>query len=761
MLDDEAIEEDDDISAYQKWMHEITCYEEEAEKWVERSKKIIRRYKDDRTTRDKRGSKYNILWSNVQTLLPAAYNSPPKPNIERRFKDDDDVGRVASQVLERSASYFLDKDNFDSIMRQAVLDRLLPGRGTAWVRYSPTFRDAAEVTDDVEVEQELDSEEVCIDYVHWNDFGHTVAKTWEEVDAVWRIAYLDRDALIARFGEELGKEIPLDYVPKKLDGAKLQEAVNKAAIYEIWSKKTKEAYWLSKAHPTLLDEREDPLGLENFFPCPKPVYATLTNESLIPIPDYYEYQDQANELDELTARISQLTRAIKVAGVYDSSAQGVQRLLAEGVENVLIPVEQWAVFAEKGGIKGVMDFMPMKEIMETLLGLYEARDKVKADLYEITGMSDIIRGGSNPDETATAQQIKGQYASLRLNYMQKDIARFSRDLVRLITEIVAEHFSLDTIKNISGVKCLTEQEKQMLQMQYAPPMPGQPLMPPKEMPEEVQEQLEQPSWEQVEGLIRNQEIRCYRIDIETDSTIKADEEAEKAARVEFLTAAGGFIKEAAQVQNPDIQPLLMEMLMFGVRSFKAGRDLEGEFEIAMKKLKKSAENPAPPQPSPEMLQMQADQQNNQAKMQMADQQHQMEMAQRQQEQQTQAQIEQHKNEMEAQRANLEMQHDAQLASDKLHADMQLAQYKADLDAANDEKLALLNYQLDMQKLDADKSIKIAESGFVDPAPIVNGILEKLGSMADKFESAAKAHSSPKLITLDNGRTAKVEPVRGD
>lgn len=596
MTDEDAVAEDEQYGEYHKWVDEITLYDTEANKWMERGKKIVRRFKDERDGAvQKRGARYNVLWSNVQTMSPAIYDNPPKPNIERRSRDQDDVGRIASEVLERSASYFIDKDNFDSIMRQVVQDRLLPGRGTAWIRYVPHFIPS---TTEGQPEQ-LDYEEVCLDYVHWKDFGHSVAMVWEEVDSVWRIAYMERDALVARFGEELGNEIPLDHNPRKLDGNAQKQNVNKAAIYEIWCKKTKKVYWLSRSYDKILDMRDDPLGLENFFPCPKPIYATLATDSLIPIPDYYEYQDQANEMDELTARISQITKAVKVAGVYDSSAQGVNRLLAEGVENQLIPVEQWAMFGEKGGLKGVIDFLPMQEIMETLLGLYQAREKVKGDLNEITGMSDIIRGNTDPDETATAQRMKGQYANLRLANSQKDVARFGRDLVRIIVEIMAEHFSLETIKNISGVKLLTDMEKQMMLMQQqqmqAPVQPGMPTPPPPPS-DEQQELLDGPTWEQVEALLRNNEIRSYRIDIETDSTIKADEEAEKAARMDFLKAAGGFIQQASQIQSPELRPLLMQMLMFGVRGFKAAREIEGEFEVTMKKLRTAADNPQPPAP---------------------------------------------------------------------------------------------------------------------------------------------------------------------
>lgn len=569
------------------WIGQIDTYEQKFQPWEKRSKEIIDRYRDERKNTKGR-AKFNILWSNVQTLSPALYARPPKVNIDRRFQDNDDLGRYSALVLERASSYFVGQDMFDDVMKQSVLDRLLSGRGTTWIRYVPTFKAVEQVTDDMSEDQELMYEDVVPDYVHWCDFGHTWARTWQEVRGVWRRVFLSRAELVKRFGEEIGNKIPLDARVKTEDG-KETDIGNKAVVYEIWDRVKKKALWVHRDMPEVLDEKDDPLKLKDFFPCPKPLYSTLTNDSLVPVPDYILYQDQARELDTLTGRIESITKALKVAGVYAADAQGLDRLLSEGTENKLIPVDQWAAFAEKGGLAGVFSLMPMNEIVQTLVALYEARDKVKQDLYEITGISDVIRGATKANETATAQQLKGQYASLRLDNMQKDVSRFSRDMVRIITEIIAEHFSIETIKQISGIKLLTEAEKQQLQIAA---QSGQPL------PEELTELLDLPTWEQIEQIIRDDAARCFRIDIETDSTIKTDQEAEKAARTEFLNAAGTFIQQMVQVPNPELQPLLMEMLMFGVRGFKVSRELETTFDSVIDKMKKAAENPAPPQPDP-------------------------------------------------------------------------------------------------------------------------------------------------------------------
>lgn len=619
------------------WVGEIETYEQQFSPWEKRCKKIIDRYMDERDDAQKTASRFNILWSNIQTLHPAIYASPPTPNIDRRFDTDDDIGRYSALVLERSVSYYVKNDLFDKVMKQATLDRLLPGRGTVWVRYCPVFEEKLQVTDDeqdkdYEEATDLVTEDTIPDYVHWQDFGHTWARTWQEVRGVWRRVFMTRSELVKRFGKK-GQTVPLDAVIKGKNDESLNDG-KKAVIYEIWDKAEKKAIWLHKSMEDILDEVDDPLGLKDFFPCPEPIYATLSNNTLIPTPDYVQYQDQAQELDLITARIAAITKAVKIAGVYDAAAQGIDRLLSEGTENKLIPVEQWAVLGGGKGLPGVISLFPLGEIMATLTGLYQAREQVKQDLYEITGISDIVRGATDPNETLGAQELKGQFATLRLDNNQKDVARFAKDLVVIMTEIIAKHFSLDTIKQVSGVKLLTQAEKQQIEMQQQQAMQEAQMMaqqtgqqvPPPELPEDVQELMDLPTWEEIEGIIRDDTARNFRIDIETDSTIKTDQENEKAARIEFLGAVSSFMAQAVNIP-PELRELSMEMLMFGVRGFKVSRELETTFEAAMREMKKAADQPPPPDPQIQIEQMKAqqEQQRTQADMQMTQMKHQFDM----------------------------------------------------------------------------------------------------------------------------------------
>ena len=721
--------DDDSLRKISRYVEEIELYDKEVQRWDRQSKRILKRYKDDRGgdgTIESQERRYNILYSNTQNLLPALYARNPKPDIQRRFKDADPVGRVTSDILERSVTYFCDTDHFAAVSRQCVLDYILPGRATSWIRYVPHFKPAEEITDDqgpgddekdqAAAPEVIDYEEVVKDYVHRADFGHNICRTWDEVWLVWRKVYLTRKELKERFTDLDEQQInasPLDYKQQDNSGKVIDDGVSKSVIYEAWDKTRRIAVWFHKSIPDALDLRPDPLRLDGFFPCPKPLFANLANDSLIPTPMYVEYQDQASELDMLTARIAQMTKCLKVVGIYDASAEGLNRMFNEGTENELIPVQQWALFAEKGGMAGAMQILDVKQIAAALLDAYEARDRVKKDLDEITGMSDIVRGTTDPNETASAQTLKSGYANQRISDLQRDVQRFIREEIRIMTDVIANHFQIETIKQISGVRLLTNQEKQlysgsMMGHNGGPPMPqpgtapgipapsgaqmagqtqppAQPPLPPGITPDQMEQMLQDPSWEDVEQLIHNQAMRCFRIDIETDSIIKADEEAEKSSRIEFLKASGQFLQQAVEAgqQQPELIPLMAQMLMFGVRAFPVGKELESAFNSTLQKLEQQAANPQP-KPNPEMMKIQSEaqlgQQKLQQEMQLAQQKAQLEAQVAQAQQQAQAQQEAQENTLEAQREQRKLEAESQIQREKMQGELDLGLQKAWIEA---------------------------------------------------------------------------------
>jgi hypothetical protein len=445
-------------------------------------------------------------------------------------------------------------------------------------------------------------------------------------------------------------------------------------VYEIWNKRTATVCWIAKGSPQALDERDDPLELEEFFPCPKPLMATTTTGTMIPVPDYCEYEDQAQELDNLTQRIYLLTKACKAVGVFNAEFKELARMFSEGVDNKLFPVTGWAAMSEKGGLKGAIDMMDTSQIIVTLRELYAAREQVKQSIYEIMGISDILRGSSKAQETLGAQQLKANFGSLRLKSSQADVAKFATDIFKLKAQVICKFYPPELIVQMSGVMNTPDGQD----------------------PQRLQAALE---------MLSNSTIRDFHIAVEADSLAQIDEQAEKQGAQEAIQAIGLFLREAIPMisQAPETLPMASEMLLFLVRRFRAGRGLESAVERAMKALqdKADAATQQQPGPPPEMLQMQAEQQAEQMRMQAQAQTEQMKM-------QAQAQIEQGK-------AQLEMQmHQA-----KVEAEMQLAQMKADFETIKQnnelqikarEMAGREEYERWKAELDAATKIMVARIG---------------------------------------------------
>jgi hypothetical protein len=656
----------------QSWHDELKRYKEDFTKFTGKGEKVVQRYRDERKETLDDESKFNILWSNVRTLKPAIYSRPPKAEVSRRFKDDNPIARVASIILERAIDYELKQfSDYNSALSNAVEDRLLPGRGVAWVRYEPKTEviegEEPQISEDVEVGDEdeyneaeqsseenslagqepeplerITSETTPIDYVYWKDFAHLPARTWDEVTWVARRVYLSKDEGIERFGDDF-KLVPLTHSPDAQDKEKdSTSSLKKAEVWEIWCKPTAKVHWVAANYEYILDEKDDPLGLSSFFPCPKPIYATITTGSLCPIADYLLYQDQAQEIDEITSRIKHLTECMKVMGIYASDEPALGRLLKEGKDGILIPVKNWPLFMEKGGLRGAVEFMPLGDIIQALAELYKNREACKQIIYEVTGISDIIRGASEAQETATAQQIKSQFASLRLNDMKDDVARFARDLLRMKAEIMCSRYQPQTLLDASGIMYTPDAE-------FA---------------------------EQAIQLLQNETARNFSIDIENDALVQIDEQTDKQNRLEFLTTVGGFLEKALQVgqQSPELTPLLGDLLMFGIRGFKVGRSLEATFESTLEQMKQAQQQKAqqPPQPDPEQLKLQAEQQSEQMRLQ-----HELQLEQMRMENDNKRFIAQ------LQANEVEKAKDQEFEMFKIQKEMEFEQWKIEQQAANE------------------------------------------------------------------------------
>jgi len=419
------------------------------------------------------------------------------------------------------------------------------------------------------------------------------------------------------------------------------------AVWEVWDRKNDSVCWIAKGCDDYLEEGPPYLELDGFFPCPAPAYGTITNDSLIPTPDFTFYQDQAEEIDQLTARIGALTDALKLVGFYPGGPQGegspeIERAFRPGFENKMIAVQSWAAFKESGGGQAPVVFLPVDMVGKIIEGCVKLRQQIVEDVYQIVGLSDIMRGATDPNETAQAQQMKAQFGGVRLRDRQAELGRFCADVCKLIGQIIAVHCSPQTVMKMTNMQLPTKQEamqaglQQMMQyrQQIAPQVQkyqmavqqtvaqgGQPPPPPQIPPPPV---INQPVTEdEVFALLKDDILRLFRIDIEAESTIGADEQKERADRTALIKAATEFATAWGPIvlQQPMMANLAGELLKFGVRAFRVGRELEEVIEETADNFQKMTAQGGSQKPDPkaqtEMVKLQGLQIKSQTEIQKA------------------------------------------------------------------------------------------------------------------------------------------------
>jgi hypothetical protein len=822
-----------------RWKRELQLAKKRERDWFQEADKIIKRYRGE----EKKRNRYNVLWSNTEILRPSIYNSRPNPDVRRRFRDSDLIGKAVSEVLERALSVFVDGDETDDALKNDVLDSLLCGRGVSRIRYIPKIAtvsatarsddelttdpggDASDdgeaksadtsdpaITDEMPPDEELESELVCVEHVSWKDFRHGYGRVWPEVPWVSFRHKLSRPDAEQKFGKEAVAKIQFT-VPDADEDRKATEQVGEtqkvAEFWEIWDKLGDRVFFTQDDCNVLLfpednSEGEPPLEFDGFFPCPRPVAVIENTDSLLPIPPFRLYEDQANQLDKLSGRIDKIINTMRLRGAYDARMEEMADILASD-DNDMVPIknaQQWA----DGGLDKAVTWMPVEKNAEILEALYLGREKQKAIIDELTGISDIIRGATDPNETATAQDLKSTYGSVRLQKMQKEVQRYARDLLRLAAGAMAQKFSPQTFQEMTELKFPTAQQKQamiaMFQQQALPPnagaaapqapLPGAPPQPPPGGPPPPPGPppgppmdpalLQVPTWDDILGLMRSEKRRQFNIDVETDSTIAGTLSRDMAGLSQVLTAISQAMTELAPMVEAGVMPIdaAKEIILTVIRRARMGMAVEDAFD----KLQ-----PPKPKPDPEAAKAQAQAQAQagvaqtkaQADIQVAQIKAQLDAHVAQVEQQSQAAQNEQEQTIEAHRSAMEAQQKQQLAAaDQAHKEAleqmrlqaenqrsatELESQRMIADATNETKVIIAHItaqsQAAMQAQQQEHEQKIAA---MQPKPAADGEAptaaaykapeQDLGAIMEKFSAVM---SRPRKVIRDgNGKISGVE-----
>ena len=577
-----------EASLIQYWLEELRDAYKREKDWRKDAKRLVEMFECER----RRETLYNILYANTETISPALYNMTPRPDVRRRFKDDDEVARAGGLVLQRVLEFLLDNNlqdspHFDTIIEQALLEALVVGRGVVRFRY------------EFSGEQRIESEGISAEIVAWQRFRHSYAKQWKDVSWVAFQHFMTREQLRENFGD-IANRLPLNVSSAEADHNEDEESWQGGEndegqkylgqVWEIWDKNSRKVYFISPDLPEqMLRVADDPLHLSGFFPIATPLMFFPKISSLEPVPLYAAYEGQAKELNRITLRIARIIEALKVRGFYDSTVGGLDRVL-EADDNELIAAENVVAMQQGQTLDRSIWLMPLNELVLVLQQLYTQRDQIKQIIYEITGISDIIRGSSSAYETATAQNYKNQWGALRLRRLQKQVSMFVRECLRVMGEI-ATRMQPETLIKMTGLQFPRQAEQQQAQMMLQQlqgqagqlqmmaqqdPRAGQQLQALGEQIQKYQKVLDKPNWETILQFLQNSVVRNYRIDIEANSTIEPEAAEDGQKLGEFLNAFAQFMNGIAPLVQQGYLPIEAgkEMLLAITRKYRFGEDVE-------------------------------------------------------------------------------------------------------------------------------------------------------------------------------------------
>lgn len=539
----------------QIWLKRINAQRKREQEWRDAAKRAEDAYKG------KRNSAFPIIFANVETVVPALISTPPVPDIRPRHyatSDQDPVAMVASQILERGISTATDDGKILREMERCAQDAYTAGRAT------------------VQVAMEKRNGYACIVWreVPWSSLIVGPCARWE--DAPWISI---EEAVSADAIEDMR-----DAESKRLLDASAQDTSEREddgedkgtrSIYAVWDKRAREVVTLTTSGEVIRIQ-EDPFNLPDFYPVARPVQPIELTTNNIPICPQALYEQQAIELATIQRRINGLVTALRAVGiVIGSEAADALNRLKDAEDGTLVPISVEGAAAGTGDVRSAIQWVPLSEIVAALQGLYQARQDTKALIYEISGISDVIRGESDPNETATAQGIKNQWGSLRIKRLQMTLEDHARELFSIAAHMMATSFEVADLAEISASD------------------PANPDF------------LAAADW-------LSQGLKDTRIDVESGSTSRADLGEAKQEMEGFLTAAAGYFQTVFPLGQmvPEAAPSLILIFRQFSRYFKLGRQVEDaidQFSASIAQgVAQQAQQPKPPSPEEIKAKAQAD-----------------------------------------------------------------------------------------------------------------------------------------------------------
>ncbi|MDR2427067.1 MAG: hypothetical protein LBD46_07835 [Endomicrobium sp.] len=561
-----------------------------------------------------KNKRYNILFANTQILFAALFTSLPRLIIRPRTSKETLTNSkmklfysTVIDIIKKAVEICINTDNIKKVVESFKLDILLSGQGVLWCVFNAQYQQLGNDT-------KVTNERVKIEHVYYKDFLISSGRTWNQV---WWIARRHKMT-----EEDIYKQFPnAELIKPQFKASESQKEL--IDVWEMWDKSNKKVYFVSDKCRNILKEETDPYGIEGFFPTPEPFRFILNNSNLKATPEYEVYKEEAHDLSICSQRIANLIKSIKSRALYSASNRQIADKLNNAGDNEYIAVEVSSQINELG-IDKLFTYDPIEMKQKVAEGLYNQQQNLINNIYEITGISDIMRSISAVNETAEAISKKSKFGNLRLHSRQEKINNYIKEIYKIVCSLICELFSIETLQNITGVNLPSDEEKIQFEelmkvrqqtikqgIQKGIPVNLPPLNP------KTIKFYSLPSWLEIKAYIEDNKLRDYLFSVESDNDIFEDENRRFKIRSTMIEFIFRIIQTMLPFisQNPDFSDSIIRLIIFALSGTGLPLELQGEIESGLEALIEKIKSPKqPPPPPPEQVLAQAEMLKAQAEM---------------------------------------------------------------------------------------------------------------------------------------------------
>ena len=643
-------------------------------KWIESSKNIARRYRNQafvsndtrkKADLDANCKGYNLLYRNVSVRLPFILPFIPKVQVDRANRDNDQVARVASMILERTTERMTDCAQFKNALSYAKLDAELSNFGVIWVSYAPYYTPGGYLKEDI-----------TFDYVSHEDFIWQRSKHWDDCGWVARRKRMTEEDVKKQFP---GLRLPDTLTDDEFDEIEKTGLVDEKdredktiSVYEIWDKWDRKVYIFHPTYKRILATYDYPYDID--FPCAKPLSYDEFTDSTVPVPRHAQYLAQYEAIDNINKKIFKIKDALRVAGGYDASVADFGKMFDADNENKLIGLKNTEKLNGKP-LESVIWMLPQEHAVAALERLKITRDELIADVQKGLGITEMIEGESNPQEAYGTNRLKGSFGTMRLQDDQKDAIYFIQDTIRIACNIICQTFEPLSMLAYSTIE-YAEQDPNLIIAAL--------------------DLLKTDGLKNTRLTISLEDVRSYY-----DADYKANIAELWSNVFTQLQATSAMVQ-----QVPEMAIIAKPAIMSMIRGYKVGAFVEHEMEKAIDDAIAAYQNrmAGPQAPTPEMIKAQNEQQK--------------------------LELDAQKLQLEAQKTGAQLQNTTAkdrtaLQLENKRADAEIAKIISDTEI-NKARLSIMKQDADRKERELDAEIKLAMFHALHPEITID---TNLGSIA--------------------------------